>query len=47
MPLYLKMSDNINEMMRHLKFCCILILTNLLRTNNETKSVKTMYNTVN
>ena len=35
MPLHLKMSENINEM-RHLKF--------LLQTDNETKSVKTIYN---
>ena len=32
MPLYMKMSQNINETMRHLKFRYILILTNLLRT---------------
>ena len=44
MPLYLKMSENINESTRHLKFRYILILTNLLQTNNETKSVKTIYN---
>ena len=37
MPLYMKMSENI-------KFCYISILTNLLRTDNETKSVKTIYN---
>ena len=43
MPLYLKMSENINETTRHLKFCYISILTNLLRTDNETKSVKTIY----
>ena len=30
MPLYLKMSENINETTRHLKFCYISILTNLL-----------------
>ena len=30
--------------MRHLRFCYISILTNLLRTDNETKSVKTIYN---
>ena len=29
---------------RHLKFGYISILTNLLRTGNETKSVKTIYN---
>ena len=44
MPLYMKMSQNINKTMRHLKFCYISILTNLLRTYNETKSVKTIYN---
>ena len=32
MPLYLKISENINETMRHLKFHYILILTNLLRS---------------
>ena len=31
MPLYMKMSANINETTRHLKFRYILILTNLLR----------------
>ena len=44
MPLYVKMSQNINETMRHLKFRYISILTNLLRTDNEMKSVKTIYN---
>ena len=44
MPLYMKMSQNINKTMRHLKFCYISILTNLLRTDNEMKSVKTIYN---
>ena len=34
----------INKITRHLKFCYILILTNLLRTDNETKSIKTIYN---
>ena len=34
----------INETKRHLKFRYISILTNLLRTDNETKSVKTIYN---
>ena len=38
------MSQNINKTMRHLKFCYISILTNLLRTDNETKSVKIIYN---
>ena len=33
MPLYMKMSQNINETTRHLKFRYILILTNLLRTD--------------
>ena len=44
MPLYMKMSENITETMRHLKFRYISILTNLLRTDNETKSVKIIYN---
>ena len=44
MPLYTKMSQNINEATRHLKFRYISILTNLLRTGNETKSLKTIYN---
>ena len=44
MPLYMEMSQNINKTMRHLKLCYISILTNLLRTDNETKSVKTIYN---
>ena len=44
MPLYMEMSQNINKTIRHLKFCYISILTNLLRTDNETKSVKTIYN---
>ena len=38
------MLQNINETMRHLKCHYISILTNLLRTDNETKSVKTIYN---
>ena len=29
MPLYMKMSQNINETTRHLKFCHYSILTNL------------------
>ena len=44
MPLYMKMPQNMNETTRHLKFHYILILTNILRTDNETKSVKTIYN---
>ena len=44
MPLYMKMSQNINKTARHLKFRYILILTNLLQTENETKSVKTTCN---
>ena len=44
MPLYMKMSENINKTTLHLKFRYILILTNLLGTDNETKSVKTIYN---
>ena len=34
----------IDKTTRHLKFRYISILTNLLRTDNETKSVKTIYN---
>ena len=30
MPLYMKLSQNINKTIRHLKFCYISILTNLL-----------------
>ena len=44
MPLYLKMSENIYQRTRHFKFRYISIFTNLLRTDNETKSVKTIYN---
>ena len=44
MPLYMKMSENMNQTTRHLKFRYISILTNLLRTDNETKSVKAIYN---
>ena len=40
----MKMSQNINETTRHLKFRYISILANLLRTDNKTKSVKTIYN---
>ena len=35
MSLYMKMSQNINKTMRHLKFCYISILTNLLRNIYE------------
>ena len=35
MPLYLKISENINETTRHLKFHYISILTNFLRTVEE------------
>ena len=38
------MLENINETRRHLKFRYISIITNLLRTDNEMKSVKTRYN---
>ena len=34
MPLYMEMSQNINKTMRHLKFCYISILTNLLRISS-------------
>ena len=44
MPLYMKMSQNVNKTTRHLKFCYISIVRNLLRTDNETKSAKTIYN---
>ena len=44
MLLYMKISENINETTRHLKFRYISILSNLLRTDSETKSVKTIYN---
>ena len=44
MSLFMKILQNINETTRHLKFRYISILTNLLRTDNETKSVKTIYN---
>ena len=33
MPLYMKISQNINETTRHLKFRYISVLTNLLRTH--------------
>ena len=46
MPLYMKMSQNTKKTTRHLKFRYISILTNLLRTDNETKSVKTIYNQI-
>ena len=36
MPLYNKMSENINETTRHLKFRYISILANLLRTLYKT-----------
>ena len=35
MPLYMKMSQNINETIRHLKFRYISILTNLLQTDHR------------
>ena len=44
MPLHMKMSQNINKTTRHLKFRYISILTDLLRTGNETESGKTIYN---
>ena len=42
MPLYLKMSENIYQTTRHLKFHYISILKSLWN-DNETKSVKTIY----
>ena len=44
MPFYLQMATNINSSTRHLRFSYISILTNLLQTDNEIKSVKIMYN---
>ena len=44
MPFYLKMSKKYNSTTRHLRYSYISILTNRLRTDNETKSVKTIYN---
>ena len=47
MPFYLEMSKNITQqrdIYDSYKFSLISILTNLLRTDNETKSVKTIYN---
>ena len=35
MPLYMKMSQNINETTKHLKFSYISILTNLLLSHIE------------
>ena len=44
MPFYLQMLTNINSTTRRLRFSYISILTNLLGTDNETKSVKTRSN---
>ena len=41
--IYIYIYIYIYETTRHLKFRYISILTNLLRTDNETKSVKTIY----
>ena len=46
-PFSLKMPKNIKSTTRHLKFSYISIFTNLLWTDNEMKSVKTIYNYVN
>ena len=43
-PFYQQMSTNINSKTRHLRFSYISILTNLLRTDNETKILITIYN---
>ena len=43
MPLYMKMSENINETTRHLKFRYISILTNLLRTEDLSESLFHLY----
>ena len=42
-----KCQKNIKSTTRHLKFSYISIFTNLLWTDNEMKSVKTIYNYVN
>ena len=47
MPFSLKMLKNIKSTRRHLKYSYILIFTNLLRTDNELKSVKPIYNHIN
>ena len=39
-----KILQSINSTARHLKCSSISILTNLLRTENKTKIVKTLYN---
>ena len=44
MAFYLKMSANTNSTTRYLNFTYILILANFLRTGNETKNAKTIYN---
>ena len=38
---------NINSTTRHLKYSYISIFTNLLGTDNETKSVKPIYKYIN
>ena len=45
MPLSLKMSKNIKSTTRHLNYSYISIFTNLLRTDNEMRSVKSIYRT--
>ena len=48
MPFYPRMSQNVkkyNSTTKHLRYSYISIITNLLRTDNETKSVKTIYKT--
>ena len=47
MSFSLKMSKNVKSTTRHLKYSYISIFTNLLRTDNETKSVKPIYNHIN
>ena len=42
MVFYLKMSQNINSTTRHI--IIFQFFTNLLRTDNEAKSVKSIYN---
>ena len=47
MPVSWKMSKNIKFTTRHLKFSYISIFTNLLRADNEMKSVKTICSYIN
>ena len=46
MPLYLKMSENINETTRHLKFRYISILINLLQTLEDNSTIPPFQNSL-